>query len=710
MLEKDNLQNADGQEDTNSNEVANNPTENSISEIEVSSNPDTEGASTQNINDSELIESTSTITENEVDKVSEEPQETTSTSQTNTDTDITNEDENDHDDDSEDDGEDEDDAQLELDHVGSIAAANAEDSEDETNAERHEIEDIDYHTLSIEQLVKEFENLVASRKIQTIRKPINEIKSEFNQKYKALHEEKKEEFVNDGGNEIDFYFQSDVKKSFNDIYRNYKAKLNAYHKELEQNLNANLENRLHIIEEIKGLINVEENINTTYKHFKDLQEQWRNAGPIPRNHYNDVWNTYHHHVEIFYDFLHLNRDLRDMDFKHNLEEKKRLIKHAEELSKIDDINLAFRELQLLHKVWKEELGPVDREYRDDIWEQFSAATKLIHDKRQDYLNNLENAFEDNLLVKKEIISKIEAISKRDIKNHNGWQQGIKEVEALREAFFKAGRVPRTKNQESWNEFKAAVRTFNRAKNAFYKGLKKDQFDNLQKKLDLIKIAEDNKDSTDFETVTALMKNIQNQWKDIGHVPRKDSNKVWKQFKAACNHYFDRLHEKQREADKEFYEAFDRKNELLKQLKAFELTEDIQKDKKEVQEIIDAWKAAGHVPNNKRFIEGKFNKVLDGIFKKLKVDTSKAEMIKYENKLEALANPEDTRALDNERTFIRKKIDEIKAEINQLENNLMFFSDANSDNPLVQDVHKNIAKQKDVLETWKQKLSKLKGMY
>ena len=697
MLEKDNLQNADGQDDNLKNEV----TEQPDSQMKA----DEEPALTDLVKD--------VVAEN----TPEEPAELTSTEthQEVTETPVAGNDnavnsQDDIEDDVDDDEEDADDDTADLDHVDSIAAANAEDSEDETNAERHDIEDIDYHALSLEELVKEFENLLISRKIQTIRKPVNEIKSEFNQKYKALYEEKKEEFINDGGNEIDFYFQSDTKKSFNAVYRDYKSKLNAYHKELEQNLNANLENRLRIIEEIKGLINVEENINTTYKHFKDLQEQWRHAGPIPRNHYNDVWNTYHHHVEIFYDFLHLNRDLRDMDFKHNLEEKRKIIKRAEELAEIGDINLAFRELQLLHKVWKEELGPVDREFRDEIWEQFSAATKVIHDKRQDYLNNLEQAFEDNLVVKKDIISKIEAVANKDINNHNGWQQGIKEIEALREAFFKAGRVPRAKNQECWNEFKAAVRSFNRAKNAFYKGLKKDQYDNLQKKLELIKIAEDNKDSTDFETVTPLMKNIQNQWKDIGHVPRKDSNKVWKQFKNACNHYFDRLHDKQREADKELYDAFDKKNELLKKLKNLELTDDLQKDKKQVNAIIEEWKAIGHVPNNKRFIEGKFNKVLDGIFKKLKIDATKAEMIKFENKLESLSNPDDTRALDNERTFIRKKIDEIKAEINQLENNLMFFSDTNSDNPLVKEVHKNIARQKDVLETWKQKLSKIKDMY
>lgn len=699
MLEKDNLPLADGQEDTSNNEAL---------DTQLNTSENNEVTNTEVIADVEISipESANQPSHNDESKSSNieaDIEETTINIE-----DTVPETSNDDDEDLEDDNDDE--TETSLDHVGSIAAANAEDAEDETNAERHTLEETDYHSLSLEQLVKEFENLVSNRKIQTIRKPVNELKSEFNQKYKALYEEKKEEFIHEGGNEIDFFFQSDAKKDFNSVYRDYKNKLNIYHKDLERSLNVNLENRLHIIEEIKGLINVEENINTTYKHFKELQEQWRHAGPIPRNNYNDVWNTYHHHVEIFYDFLHLNRDLRDMDFKHNLEEKQKIIKHAQELATIDDTNVAFRELQLLHKIWKEELGPVDREVRDEIWDQFSTATKIIHDKRQVYLNSLEQSFEDNLKVKEDIISQIETISSKPIKNHNGWQQAIKDIETLRNAFFNAGKVPRANNQDTWDKFKAAVKSFNHSKNGFYKGLKKDQYDNLKKKLDLIKVAEDNKDSDDFDTVTPLMKQIQNAWKDIGHVPRKDSNKVWKQFKSACNHYFDRLHELQKDADKELYDAFDKKNELLKILRSFELSEDLQSDKKKVQDIINQWKTLGHVPQNKRFIEGKFNKVLDVVFKKLKMDSSKVEMIKFENKLETLSSPDDTRALDNERSFIRKKIDEIKSEINQLENNLMFFSDANSDNPLVREVHKNIDKQKAVLETWKQKLVKIKDMY
>lgn len=595
-------------------------------------------------------------------------------------------------------------------HVDEIDESNAEDAEDESNVERHTLEGKDYHAMSMEQLVVEFDSLLKHQKVQTIKHLVGDIKSEFDSKFSEILEEKKEEFLNEGGNEIDFYFSSPLKKQFNSLYKDYRNNLKAYYKNLESTLKINLDVRLQIIEEIKGLINVEENINTTYRHFKELQERWRNAGPIPRDRYNNAWNTYHHHVEIFYDFLHLNRDLRDMDFKHNLDQKLKIIERAEELAKDDNINRSFRELQVLHKMWKEDLGPVDREYREEIWDRFSNATKTIHDKRQSYYTDLDKAFEKNLERKEAIIEKIEAISKDSGNSHQAWQKKIKDIEALRNEFFNAGKVPSKVNEATWSKFKSAVRSFNRNKNAFYKGLKKDQFDNLQKKLDLIKIAEDNKDSDDFETVTPLMKKIQNDWKKIGHVPRKDSDKIWKQFKAACNHYFDKVHEQHKEENKGLFEAFDKKQKLFDSLKTIELTGKPKKDIEAIKAIISEWKTIGNVPYNKHYIEGKFNKALDELFNKLEMDKSELEMIKFENKLENLSQPNDTRLLDNEHNFIRKKIDELRAEINQLENNLLFFSNIDEDNPLVKDVLNNIENHKDNLSVWEEKLKKIKDMY
>ncbi|GAA3782807.1 DUF349 domain-containing protein [Corallibacter vietnamensis] len=594
--------------------------------------------------------------------------------------------------------------------INEIDESNAEDAEDEGSKDRHTIEEKEYEKMSMEDLVDELDKLVKNEKVQAIKTHVENIRTEFKSKFNAFLDEKKEEFLNEGGNEIDFYFSSPLQKRFKDTYKDYRNKLNTHYNNIQSSLKNNLSERLEIIEEIKGLINVEENINTTYKHFKELQDRWKNAGPIPRDKYNNAWNSYHHHVEIFYDFLHLNRDLRDLDFKHNLEQKLKIIDRAEELAKDDNLNRAFRELQVLHKMWKEELGPVGKEHREEIWNRFKAATKTIHDKRQLYFAELDKVYEDNLKVKHAIIDKINAIAEKGANSHKEWQAAIKDVEALRNEFFNAGKVPIKVNEATWAKFKDVVRNFNRKKNAFYKDLKKDQYDNLQKKLDLIKIAEDNKDSDDFETATPLMKKIQSDWKKIGHVPRKNSDKIWLQFKAACNHYFDRLHAAKNAANAEGNEAYAKKSELLDTIKSIELSGDKDADITLIKSHIETWKNLGNVPSNKRYIEGKLNSVLDELFSKLNLNKNEAELIKFDTKLEILNNAQDSRHLDNERTFIRKKINEIKSEINQLENNLQFFTNVDDSNPLVKEVHNNINQHKESLKLWKTKLSKIKELY
>lgn len=594
--------------------------------------------------------------------------------------------------------------------LNEIADSNAEDAEDEGNKDRHHIEVKSYDTMSLEVLAIELEKLVSKEKVQAIKSHVEGIRSEFKEKFQALLDEKKEEFLNEGGNEIDFYYASPIQKRFKEAYHEYRKKLNEHYQNLEINLKQNLADKLEIIEELKGLINVEENINTTYKHFKELQERWRTTGPIPRDKYNNAWNSYHHHVEMFYDFLHLNRDLRDLDFKHNLEKKLLIIERAEELAQDDNVMRSFRELQELHKMWKEELGPVDKEYRDAIWDKFKAATKIINDKRQLYYQEIDKVYEKNLEKKLEIIAGIDAINAQEGNTHSAWQKKIKDIEVLRELFFNTGKVPIKVNENTWSKFKESVRVFNRKKNAFYKGLKKDQYTNLQKKLDLIKIAEDNKDNDDFEVTTALMKKIQSDWKKIGHVPRKDSDKIWKKFKTACNHYFDKLHATRNAANKETLDAFNNKIALLETIKEFKTSGDKTKDIENIKEYINNWKDLGRVPNDKRYIEGKFNKTIDEILTNLKMSKNDIEMIKFENKLEIINASDDNKDLDYERNFIRKKIDEVKSQINQLENNLQFFTNVDDDNPLVKEVHNNIKAHKDSLKLWKSKLSKIKELY
>ncbi len=581
-------------------------------------------------------------------------------------------------------------------------------SDDEDEEETHEEEEVkDYHALSKKKLIAELKELLNSKPVQQIKNEVEEIRSEFNAKFNEELEHEKEEFLAKGGNIIDFHYTTPLKKEFNSLYFDYKEKRNHYYRSLKKDLSANLERRQELIEELKGLLNAEENINTTYKHFKDIQERWHTAGPIPRDKYNLIWNTYHHHVENFYDFLHLNREFRDLDFKHNLEQKLKLITRAEELQQEEDINKAFRELQMLHKMWKEDIGPVAKEFREEVWDKFSAATKVIHDKRFEYLKEMESAFEDNLEAKKKIVEQITEVTAATKPSHQNWQNAIKKVQALRDQYFEIGKVPRVNNKEIWNAFKESTRSFNKAKNNFYKNQKKEQYTNLEKKRELIKIAQENKDSDDFEVVTPLMKKIQADWKKVGHVPRKDSDKIWKEFKEACNHYFDRLHSVKNEANKEELEHLETKTKMLEEIKNLKLSGSKDEDLKLIKEKIGEWKKVGRVPFKKKSIEQQFNKELDTLFGKMDLNKKEAEMIKFENKLNSMVSQEDERKLKNEHFFISKKIDETKDEIRQLENNLGFFQHVDDSNPLVKEVHQNIARHKEQLEVWKAKLKRIK---
>jgi len=581
-------------------------------------------------------------------------------------------------------------------------------SEDEEHDEEDH-EEIDYHSLSKKELVVEFKKLLDNKPVQSIKNAVEEIRTEFNAKFAEELEEKKEEFLADGGNIIDFHYSTPLKKEFSSLYFDYKEKRNNYYKNLKKDLQANLETRLELIEELKGLLNVEENINTTYKHFKDIQDRWHVAGPIPRDKYNIVWNTYRHHVENFYDFLHLNREFRDLDFKHNLEQKLKIIARAEELSQEPDLNKAFRELQMLHKMWKEDVGPVSKEIREEVWDKFSEATKVIHDKRQSFLDEMESVFEENFEAKKALVEQINEVTAGTKANHRAWQNAIKKVQELRDKYFEIGKVPRGKNKEIWNIFKEATRDFNHTKNSFYKNQKKQQYENLERKMELVKIAEENKDSEDFEVITPLMKKIQNDWKSIGHVPRKHSDKIWKQFKDACNHYFGRLHAQKDEENKEEVEHLKAKEALLKEVTEMKLSGDNKADLKVLKEKITAWKVIGRVPYNKKNIDKKFNQLLDDLFSKLKVSKKEAELIRFENKVSSMISQDNDRQLQSEKFFISKKINEIKDEIRQLENNLGFFQHTDIKNPLVQEVHKNIDRHKEQLDVWKAKMKKLKTM-
>ena len=583
------------------------------------------------------------------------------------------------------------------------AVENEVANEAEKVNERHEIPMLDYTLMELDPLVEELEKLLNNYQIQQLKSNIDALKNAFNAKFGALLAEKKETFLAEGGNSIDFQFSSPVKSAYNKLLGEYKAKRDAHYSQLDKQLKENLDKRNSLIDELKGLI-VNADAKTMYNDFQVIQKKWKTIGPVPKTKYNDTWKIYHHHVERFYDLLHLNKDFRELDFKHNLEEKLKLITRAEALNEVADVNVAFKDLQDLHRLWKEEIGPVGKEHREDVWGKFSEATKKIHDKRHQYFRELKSKYQEMTDAKLEVVAEINALDTSNNKSHNDWQKSIVELEKLRKKYFDIGKLPYNKSEAVWQEFKNATKKFNSSKNVFYKGEKSTQNDNLKSKIALIELAESIKDSDDWEEATNTMKRIQSDWKKIGHVPRKFSDDIWKRFKNACNFYFDRLHAQKDEQNKEQLAVVETKKEFIEAIKVSEgLTLE------NIQENIVKWRALGALPRNARHLDEKFNKAIDAHLGNLNMSKVEIEMMRFENAIETYLVQQDYKKLDNEQYFIRKKIDETVREMQQLENNLGFFSNAKDDNPLVLNVRKGIQEFKDQLDVWKSKLSYIKKL-
>ncbi|NVK26824.1 MAG: DUF349 domain-containing protein [Flavobacteriia bacterium] len=578
-----------------------------------------------------------------------------------------------------------------------------EHEEDDQYADQHD-ELPDYDHQKNEELLQAAEHWSKHDDIRKAKNHIEAIRTALLKRLDAERDEKKEEFLANGGVEIDFHYDQPDRNKFRQYYGEFKDRRRNYRKKLEEELQLNLQVKKNIIESIKEIPGSEGSAQDKYKQFRDLQERWRNTGPVPRAESRDLYNNYHFHVDQFYDFLRISNELRELDFKKNQAAKEELITKAEELSKTEVSPETFTELQRLHKLWKE-IGPVERDIRDAMWEKFSEATKLIHEKRHAYYEELKASREERLAQKKQFVDEMEALDLSKFKTHRHWQKAIQAMNQLRDAFKKQGRINLPGNDELWERYSEINRKFNRTKNAFYKELKREQRENLDKKKALLAKAEELKDSDNWKDAANELKKLQREWKTVGFAPRAESDKVWNEFRAACNHFFERLKSKNSERDKEFEGHYDSKVKLLEKVEAFE-----PKGKSGVdtlKEFIEEWKGIGPVPRDKKDIEGKFNTVLDKHFKTLKIDKKESAMIRFENRVQHIAQDGDDRAMEREQDGLRRKIDEAMKELRQLENNMGFFAHSNPDNPLVKEAQKNIDRQKEQVELLKDKLKLLK---
>jgi hypothetical protein len=589
----------------------------------------------------------------------------------------------------------------------------AEEDEDDNEPEDDsvkEIEEKDYDSLEMPLLVAELRHLMQEFPINSFRSQAEDIKKAFEtadaDAKKEAHEKFKEENPpNEEAPSPEFEYKNAHASDFYDLHALYRKQKGQFQRDKRKQQEDNLAKRREIIEGIKQLINQEENIGTTFKKFHHLQEEWKATGTIPHDAYNITWEDYRLATQNFYDYIDLSKELRDKDFERNLDFRKKIIARAVELCEEENIHKALRELQELHRMWKEDAGPVAKEERDPIWDEFSAATKIIHDKRQAYYEERDKMSAHYQLVKENIVAEIAKITEQGAKNHKEWQDRLEEINVLRELFTSTGPAPKAINNELWNQFRTRTREFNKAKNDFYKGLKKEQQDNLDAKMKLIATAEEHQENENFAEGLQIMKRIQAEWKEIGHVPRKDSDKIWKRFQKACNGFFEKKTAQKKEDSKEEVDNFDAKMKVYDALKEMIPQDDKKTMLTDVEKHMANWASIGRVPYSKRMIQEKFEKLLHAKLKASGLNAVDAEMLKYQNKLASLKSG-DAQDFTNERFYLKKRRDELQNELRQLENNLQFINAKDDKNPFLVQQRKNIAEFTKELDVIKEKQKQL----
>ncbi len=383
-----------------------------------------------------------------------------------------------------------------------------------------------------------------------------------------------------------------IEAGFKSIYNVYKKERAEYNRQLDAEREENLAKKLAVIEDLKALIDEQGDMKDAFPKFREIQNRWREIGPVPQQNFRDVNDTYQLHVEKFYDLVQINRELRDLDFRKNLEAKTGFCEQAEALSESEDVVSAFKELQKLHEQWKE-FGPVAKEFRDSIWERFRAATSVINKRYQAHFEGMKEQQTANLAAKTALCERVEEIAAREIGSSNEWNVLSKEIEAIQAEWRKIGFATRKENQKVYDRFRAACDTFFSRKREYYSEFKDSMNDNMARKVAIIEQAEALKDSTDWKKTSDTLIELQKQWKEIGAVPRKKSEQLWKRFRAACDAFFNERDKKAR-PENDFYGNLKAKRALIEEIEAY-VSVDAEADAQAAAGFAERWSAIGFVP-------------------------------------------------------------------------------------------------------------------
>ncbi len=551
---------------------------------------------------------------------------------------------------------------------------------------------VNYSEKTLAELVALFEELAGNEERMKMAKEAEAIKAAF---YKRLAKEKADagiaaaEVAAEESEEADVLEEDsittnpfiEIERGFKEIYASYKKERAEYNRQLEKEREHNLALKEAVIADLKALLEKQEDVNATFPEFREIQNRWRAAGPVPAQNYRNLNETYQLYVEQFYDMVKINRELRDLDFKKNLEAKELFCDAAEKLAENDNVVEAFHELQKLHEQWKE-YGPVAKEYREQIWERFKAATAVINKKYQAFFEGLKEQQNDNLLKKTALCEKVEEIAAREVKDSNEWNVFSKEIEDIQQEWRTIGFASKKDNQKIYDRFRAACDSFYGRKRDFYNTYKESINANLERKIALCEEAEQLKSSTEWKKATDQFINLQKQWKEIGAVPRKKSEQLWKRFRAACDEFFAER-DKNAKPENDFYGNLKAKQRMIEEIKAYELKGD-DSDVAAMQEFQKKWQEIGFVPFKEK----------DKVAQAYKEAMAKFPSPNRGNNRRGRGGKPQL----SEKERLIQKYNQLEQDVVTYENNIGFFSMSKNSEPLIRQMQERIAQVKEELKT------------
>ena len=556
--------------------------------------------------------------------------------------------------------------------------------------------------LSKEQLVEMMEEIVKDQDVNKIKDKVIAINLQYNQLKKDEHDKQMEKNLQVEGEGQET--PEAVEEQKDTLDERYAAAFAVYKENVENQKAENLGKKKALLENLRVLVDSEESLKKIYDEFNSIRKQWNEIGAVPAADNKDLWNNYHFLTDKLFDKVKISRELRDLDMKKNLEAKLALCEKAEELLTEKSLTKSFKALQKYHEEWKE-IGPVPQDKKEELWNRFKSATDKINKIRREYYAKLQEDQAENYATKTALCEKAEELINEELNSVNAWQKKSDELSELLKVWKTVGSASLKQNEELWARFKQSMDNFFAKKKVFFDALKEQQTENFNRKVQLCVEAESLQESTEWKKATEQLKKLQEEWKTIGPVPKKRSEKVWKRFRAACDAFFTRKSEHFSGIKGEEDANLKAKQELIEEMKAYEIKADRAENIEAIKAFQRRWFEIGHVPSKaKDSINGEYKKIVDALFDKMKINENEISTAEYKEMVAGLKdNPESRDKIRRERNAMTTRIQKLRDEIATLENNIGFFANSKQSEVLIAEYEKKISRAKSDLKVLEAKL-------